>query len=182
MTRDDTNTTADGLWRWLLGGLAAGGIILGLLIAAYAIGYHRGEHTVEPEASVGTPSTTDTTATATTPTAPQSEPGSVTATPALIAAGKTLYASDNCSGCHSLTGAAGAGPSFKGLAGSATRLTSGKTVTADDVYLARSIADPDAEIVKGYTAGVMAPAIASFNLDQKRDDIRALIAFIKSQK
>jgi mono/diheme cytochrome c family protein len=182
MTQNGTNSTAAGLWRWLLGGLTAGGIILGLLIGAYAIGYHRGEHTTRPEASAGTPSTTDTTATTTTPAAPPSQPGSVTATPALIAAGKTLYTSDNCSGCHSLTGAAGAGPSFKGLAGGATTLTSGKTVTADDAYLARSIADPDAEIVKGYTAGLMAPAIASFNLDQKPDDIRALIAFIKSQK
>jgi mono/diheme cytochrome c family protein len=182
MTQNGTNSTAAGLWRWLLGGLTAGGIILGLLIGAYAIGYHRGEHTTRPEASAGTPSTTDTTATTTTPAAPPSQPGSVTATPALIAAGKTLYTSDNCSGCHSLTGAAGAGPSFKGLAGGATTLTSGKTVTADDSYLARSIADPDAEIVKGYTAGLMAPAIASFNLDQKPDDIRALIAFIKSQK
>jgi mono/diheme cytochrome c family protein len=182
MTQNGTNSTAAGLWRWLLGGLTAGGIILGLLIGAYAIGYHRGEHTTRPEASAGTPSTTDTTATTTTPAAPPSQPGSVTATPALIAAGKTLYTSDNCSGCHSLTGAAGAGPSFKGLAGGTTTLTSGKTVTADDAYLARSIADPDAEIVKGYTAGLMAPAIASFNLDQKPDDIRALIAFIKSQK
>ena len=41
---DDTNSTTDGLWRWLLGGLAAGGVILGLLIAAYAVGYHRGQH------------------------------------------------------------------------------------------------------------------------------------------
>jgi mono/diheme cytochrome c family protein len=182
MTQDGTNSTADGLWRWLVGGLAAGGIILGLLIAAYAIGYHRGEHTARPEASAGTPSTADTTATTTTPAAPPSQPRSVTATPALVAAGKTLYTSDNCSGCHSLTGAGGAGPSFKGLAGGSTTLTSGKTVSADDAYLARSIADPDAEIVKGYTAGLMAPAIASFNLDQKPDDIRALIAFIKSQK
>jgi mono/diheme cytochrome c family protein len=182
MTQNGTNSTAAGLWRWLLGGLTAGGIILGLLIGAYAIGYHRGEHTTRPEASAGTPSTTDTTATTTTPAAPPSQPGSVTATPALIAAGKTLYTSDNCSGCHSLTGAAGAGPSFKGLAGGTTTLNNGKTVTADDAYLAHSIADPDAEIVEGYAAGLMAPAIESFNLNQKPGDIRALVAFIKSQK
>jgi mono/diheme cytochrome c family protein len=182
MTQDGTNSTADGLWRWLLGGLAAGGIVLGLLIAAYAVGYHRGEHTAGAEASAGNPSTTSTAAT--TPAAPPAPSRSrrVIATPALIAAGKTLYTSDSCSGCHSLTGAAGAGPSFKGLAGGTPTLSNGKTVTADDAYLARAVADPDAEIVKGYTAGLMAPAIASFNLEQKPDDIRALVAFIKSQK
>ncbi len=57
-----------------------------------------------------------------------------------------------------------------------------QTVTADDAYLERSIADPDAQIVKGFTAGLMAPAIASFDLAHKPDDIRALVAFIKSQK
>jgi len=37
----------DGLWRWLLGGLAGGAAVLGLLIGAYAIGFHRGErHTI----------------------------------------------------------------------------------------------------------------------------------------
>ena len=40
----DTRTNSNGLWRWLLGGLSAGGILLGLLIAAYAIGYHHGQN------------------------------------------------------------------------------------------------------------------------------------------
>ena len=184
VTQHTDGTNSDGLGRWLLGGLAAGGIILGLLIAAYAIGYHRGEHAAAPQPSTATPSATTPTATATTPATPSSpRPGqAVTPTPALIAAGKTLYTSDSCAGCHSLTGAAGAGPSFKGLAGSNTTLLNGKTVAADDAYLERAIADPDAQIVKGYTAGLMAPAIASFDLAHKPDDIRALVAFIKSQK
>jgi mono/diheme cytochrome c family protein len=185
VTQHTDGTNSDGLWRWLLGGLAAGGIILGLLIAAYAIGYHRGERAAAPQPSTATPSATTPTATATTPATPSSpRPGgpAVTSIPALIAAGKTLYTSDNCSGCHSLTGAAGAGPSFKGLAGSTTTLLNGKKVAADDAYLERAIADPDAQIVTGYTAGLMAPAIASFDLAHKPDDIRALVAFIKAQK
>lgn len=181
---DDDSDSVDGLWGWLLGGLAAGGVILGLLIAAYAIGYHRGEHSGGPQASASTPSTTVSTPPSTTPTAPPtpSEPGPVTATPALVAAGKTLYTSDSCSGCHSLTGAAGAGPSFKGLAGGTTTLADGTTVTADDAYLERSITNPDAQVVKGYTAGLMSSAIASFDLARKPDDVRALVAFIKSQR
>ena len=40
----DTHSNGDALWPWLLGGLACGAIVLGLLIAAYAFGYHQGEH------------------------------------------------------------------------------------------------------------------------------------------
>jgi cytochrome c oxidase subunit I len=109
-------------------------------------------------------------------------PTTVPVTPALVARGKQLYAADSCSGCHSLTGAAGAGPTLKGLAGSTVTLDNGRTVPANDAYLAQSITDPDAQVVQGYHAGLMAPAIASFNLGAKPNDIRALVAFIKSAK
>jgi len=178
---DDTNSTTDGLWRWLVGGLAAGGVILGLLVAAYAVGYHRGQHHSAPAGTnAAAPTTTTTPTTAAPPVSPGLGP--VTVTPALVARGKTLYTRDSCSGCHSLSGAAGAGPSFKGLAGGTTTLSNGQTITADDAYLERSITDPDAQIVKGYTAGLMAPAIASFDLAHNPDALRALVAFIKSRK
>jgi mono/diheme cytochrome c family protein len=173
-----TQSESDGIWRWLLGGLAGGGIILGLLVAAYAVGYHRGQdHHGTRAAAIAT-----TTTTATTTAAKPAAVGAVTPTPALIAQGKTLFASAGCSGCHSLSGAAGAGPTLKGLAGGQTTLTNGQIVTADDAYLARSITDPDAQIVKGYGAGIMAPAVAGFDLGAKPADVRALIAFIESQK
>ena len=119
------------LWRWLLGGLTAGGVILGLLIAAYAIGYHRGQHHASSAAAptVTTPTTT-TTAAAT--TRPSPAVGRVAVTPALVARGKGLYTAAGCSACHSLTGSSGVGPSFKGLAGSTVTLAGGKTVTGDD--------------------------------------------------
>ncbi len=181
-----THPGTDGLWRWLLGGLTGGAIILGLLIAAYAIGYHRGHHhsnAAAPTASTAPAATTTTAAaTATTTTTTTSAAGPVAVTPALVARGKALYSADSCSGCHSLSGAAGAGPSFKGLAGGTSTLDNGQAVTAGDAYLERSIADPDAQIVKGYHAGLMAPAIASFDLAHKPNDISALVAFIKAQK
>ena len=99
-----------------------------------------------------------------------------------MARGKALYSTDGCSACHSLTGAAGAGPTFKGLAGSTSTLANDQMITADDAYLQRSISDPDSQIVKGYRAGLMTPAIAGFELSRKPGDIRALVAFIKSQK
>jgi cytochrome c oxidase subunit 2 len=100
----------------------------------------------------------------------------------LVAHGKSLYNADGCSGCHSLTGSPGAGPSFKGLAGSTVTLETGETVNADDAYLERAITDPDAQIVKGYHRGIMAPAVSGFGLAAKPNDMRALVAFIKSRK
>jgi mono/diheme cytochrome c family protein len=174
--------TSDELWRWLLGGLAAGGILLGLLIAAYAIGYHRGQHHAAPAAAPTTaPAATTATAVPTTSTTGATT-GPLAVTPALVTRGKSLYTADGCSACHSLTGAPGAGPSLKGLAGGTSTLTTGQSVTADDAYLTRSITDPDAQVVKGYRAGVMPAAVASLNLAAKPDDIQALVAFIKSQK
>lgn len=176
-----TSAGGDGLWRWLLGGLAAGGVILGLLIAAYAIGYHRGQHHPSGAAAPTVPTPTTTTPTTTT-TATSRTVGPVAVTPGLVARGKGLYTADGCSACHSLSGSVGVGPSFKGVGGSTVTLSSGQAVTADDAYLERSIADPDAQIVKGYRAGVMSAAISRYDLMAKPDDIRALVAFIKSRK
>jgi cytochrome c oxidase subunit 2 len=173
---------SDGLWRWILGGLAGGLAVLGLLIGAYEVGYHRGHNAGNAAAA---PATTSTAAPATTtaPTTTQPAGGvTVTVTPALVARGKALFTSDACAGCHSLTGAAGAGPSLEGVAGGKTTLDTGATVTADDAYLERAITDPDAQIVKGYRPGLMPPAIAGFDLKNKPDDVRALVAFLKSQK
>ena len=173
---EDTHSSADGLWRWLLGGLAGGGIILGLLIAAYAIGYHRGQHHARTAAPAAPAKTTPA------QSAPSSALGPVAVTPALVARGKSLYGADGCSACHSLTGASGVGPGFKSVAGSKVALTHGQTVTADDAYLEQSIVNADAQIVKGYNPGIMPAAIASSNLAAKPNDIRALVAFIKAQK
>jgi mono/diheme cytochrome c family protein len=182
-TQPTTSThpgSSDGLWRWLIGGLAGGGIVLGLLIAAYAVGYHRGQHHPRGAAAAGAP--TATTTAATTTRTQSSTVGPVAVTPALVTRGKSLYQSDGCSACHSLTGSAGVGPSFKGLTGGTVTLTDGQSVKADDAYLEQSIVDPDARIVEGYRAGVMSAAVASYGLTGKPDEIRALVAFIKSQK
>lgn len=176
--------SSDGLGRWLLGGLVAGGIVLGLLIAAYAVGYHRGQdHVAGRGAPAATAAATTTEATTTTTGGTSTTAlGPVAVTPALVARGKALYTTNGCSACHSLSGAAGAGPSFKGVAGSAVALATGQTVTADDAYLEESILDPDAQVVKGFHPGLMGPAIAGHDLSAKPDDVRALVAFIKSQK
>ncbi len=170
---------AYGLWRWLAGGLATGAVILGLMVAAYAVGYNRGEdHAGAGTAAATTTAPAATTTTSTTPSAV----GPVTVTPALVARGKALYAADGCIACHSLAGAAGVGPPLDGLAGTTVTLADGSTVAADDAYLEQSITDADAKIVKGYHAGVMAAAVAPHDLAQKPDDVRALVAYLKSNR
>ena len=180
---DDASHAAhanESLARWLVTGLVVGCVVLGLLIGAYALGYHRGRrHEAKAATAAGPPATT--TAPAATTTAPAAA-GPVTATPALVARGTQLFSADGCVGCHSLTGAAGAGPALNGLAGKQVKLTTGQTVTADDAYLVRSIVDPNAEVVAGYRPGIMSAAIAGFDLSAKPDDVKALVAFVKSRR
>src|SRR3954447_23740461 len=102
----------------------------------------------------------------------------VPVTPALVAQGKTLSSNFSCEGCHTLTGAASTGPTWKGLAGRNVKLTNGKTVKATDGYLILAIIQPDAEIVAGYSSGIMTTAIGNISLSQAK----ALTAYIKSVK
>jgi cytochrome c oxidase subunit 2 len=65
--------------------------------------------------------------------------------------GRDLARSNGCAACHGNDGQGGVGPSWVGLAGSEVELEDGTTVIADRDYLYRSIADPDAEVVAGYS-------------------------------
>ena len=94
--------------------------------------------------------------------------------------GAALYTSLGCNACHSLTGAKGTGPTFKGLYGSKVKLTNGRTVTADDAYLIESILDPDKQIVKGFQKGIMSTVIKPHSVPLAK--AKALVAFIRSKK
>lgn len=83
-----------------------------------------------------------------------------------------------CSSCHSLDGSKLVGPSFKGLYGAPQELEGGATVAADDAYLAESILNPMAKVVKGY-APAMPPVYAS---QLKEQDVKDIIEFIKTLK
>lgn len=190
--------TGDALWKWILGGIAAGAAVLGLLIGAYAIGYDRGQDNpnvaapttpappaeTQPETTAPETTPTETTPppTETAPPATETEPAETGASEAdLVARGEELWSSTGCAGCHSLDGAAGVGPTVKGLAGSTVTLDDGSQATADDAYLERAIVDPDAQISEGYKAGIMSGAVASQKFDTRPEDVAALVAFIKAQ-
>lgn len=92
--------------------------------------------------------------------------------------GAKLYAERACIGCHSTTGAAMSGPTFKGLYGKTETLADGSTVKVDDEYLRESILNSNAKIVKGYSSGVM----PSFQGQLNDKQVAGLIAFIKKQQ
>ncbi len=91
--------------------------------------------------------------------------------------GQQLATQNGCIGCHSITGASGAGPTWKGLYGSQVQLTDGSTVTADDAYIKESILNPNAKVVKGFQ-----PIMPSFNGKLDDSQIQALIDYIKTLK
>lgn len=181
-------TSGDALWKWILGGLAAGAAILGLMVGAYAIGYDRGQDnpSAAPPAETTAPPVTspaETTETETTPpTTAETQPTDTgTSGAALVARGEELWSSTGCAGCHSLDGSAGVGPTIQGLAGSTVTLEDGSTATADDAYLALAITDPDAQISEGFQPRIMSGAVASQEFSTRQQDVDALVAFIESQ-
>ncbi len=96
--------------------------------------------------------------------------------------GEKLYRQYSCASCHSLNGDEGTGPTFKGLAGSTVTLADGKQVQATPAYLERAITDPDADVTKGFNAGLMASSIDGFGLKDKPEDVQQLVEFIQSVK
>ena len=96
--------------------------------------------------------------------------------------GAKLYRQYSCASCHSLNGNEGTGPTFKGLAGSTVTLAGGRQVQATPAYLERAITDPDADVTKGFKAGLMTSSIDGFGLKDKPEDVQQLVKFIQSVK
>jgi cytochrome c oxidase subunit II len=74
------------------------------------------------------------------------------------AAGQRLLRLNGCVACHSSDGSKLIGPTFKDLFGSRHMvLTQGteREILVDEEYIKRSIYEPDADIVKGYSRGLM---------------------------
>jgi cytochrome c oxidase subunit 2 len=90
--------------------------------------------------------------------------------------GQALVVANGCAACHSVNGAAGIGPTWLGLAGREERLSDGRLVIADDEYLARSIREPQAEIVAGFENQLMP------TYDFTDEQIADIIAYIKTLK
>ncbi len=85
------------------------------------------------------------------------------------ARGFQIAQGNGCLACHE---AGRVGPAWSGLADSEVVLEDGSTVVADEAYLRRSIRDPGADIVAGYTVTMPQNALTD-------DEIDAVIAFIR---
>lgn len=92
--------------------------------------------------------------------------------------GRSVAEEAGCLVCHSTDGSRGTGPTFAGLYKSEVPLTDGSTAIADEEYLRRSILDPTAEVVEGFTP--LMPTDFSERLNE--DDISALISYITELK
>ena len=92
----------------------------------------------------------------------------------LVAAGKRLFDSYGCSGCHGPSAKVRA-PPLEGLYGQVVALQDGTTVAADDAYIRDSILNPRKQIAAGYR-----PAMPSFAGAISESELTQLVAYIKS--
>ncbi|MBK6347858.1 MAG: cytochrome c oxidase subunit II [Bacteroidales bacterium] len=97
------------------------------------------------------------------------------------AEGKRLMEKNGCVVCHSSDGTKIVGPSYKGVYGhKLTVVTNGKEreIIADDEYIKRSIYEPDADLVKGFTKGQM----VSYKTILSDEDVANIIEYLKTLK
>ena len=92
----------------------------------------------------------------------------------LAAAGKSLFSSYGCSGCHA-AGSNVRAPSLAGLYGNPVPMLAGGTVIADDSYLRDKILNPDGHLIAGYKQ-----VMPSFKGVLAEDDLVRIVAYIKS--
>lgn len=90
------------------------------------------------------------------------------------AAGQQVVRDLGCTTCHTVDGSDGVGPTFHGLAGSRVHLQGGRTVTADDAYLRRSIRHPSAQVVDGFRPIMPDRDLTDAQLDSVVAYLRAL--------
>lgn len=86
--------------------------------------------------------------------------------------GREIANSNGCSSCHGKNGQGVTAPSWQDIYLKQIPIEGGATVLADEEYLYRSITDPQADIVRGWT-------IKMPTNDLNDDEIAAIISYIK---
>ena len=82
-----------------------------------------------------------------------------------------------CNSCHTIDGAKGEGPSFKGLYGRTEKFKDGSTIVVDENYIRESILNPQAKVVAGFE-----PVMPTFQGLLREIEIKGVIAYIKELK
>jgi cytochrome c oxidase subunit 2 len=107
---------------------------------------------------------------------PETVVGTVAQAPSGAAAGKALFASNGCGGCHTYkpAGSGGkVGPDLDNLEADAKKANKGPV----PVYTKQSIEDPGAYVVPGFANGVMPPYKGKLTDEQIAD----LVKFLTTQ-
>ena len=87
------------------------------------------------------------------------------------AEGRQIAVRAGCAGCHGADGQGGTGPAWNEVLGTEVELKDGTTVIADEAYLTRSIADPSAEVVDGFSVKMPQNQLTD-------DEIAKVVAYI----
>lgn len=91
------------------------------------------------------------------------------------AQGLALAKAKACVACHSVDGAPGVGPSWKGLYGKTEAFADGSKEAMNEATLAREIRDPTVKVVQGF-----APIMPKSELSEA--EVTALVAYIRALK
>jgi len=86
--------------------------------------------------------------------------------------GRAIAREAGCVSCHGADGSGRVGPAWKGLAGSTVLLEDGASVVAETDYLIRSIVDPDADLVRGYTVRMPSNTLSL-------EEVASVVAYIE---
>jgi cytochrome c oxidase subunit 2 len=93
-----------------------------------------------------------------------------------VAAGERLFTEMGCITCHKPDSAQRA-PMLGGIFGKQVLLTTGATVTVDDVYIRESVVNPVAKVVAGYQ-----PVMPTFQGQLSEEQLIALVAYVRTQQ
>ncbi len=97
------------------------------------------------------------------------------------ATGKRVMQTIGCFACHTIDGTKLVGPSFKGIWGATHTVKTGseeRQVLVDEEYIHRSIFDPNADVIDGYSKGLM----LSYEGQLSEDDVKNIIEYLKTVK
>lgn len=108
------------------------------------------------------------------PAAPAAPGAAPAAGDALVAQGQALSQAKGCVACHSVDGAAGVGPTWKGLFGKTETLADGQTLKMDEAALRVEIREPQARVIKGFPPVMPPTPLTDAEVD-------ALVAYIRSR-
>jgi cytochrome c oxidase subunit 2 len=89
--------------------------------------------------------------------------------------GREVAARRGCFNCHTIDGQPHIGPTWVGMYHGPVRLTDGRRIVADDAYLTRSMMDPLADVVAGYS-----PVMPTYRGVLAQPEVAALLEFMKS--